>query len=206
MGDRQWSTLVWAVATFSALGWTAGLLAHLVVRRYCDAPRRSVQWLCAGGCGLAALSSTWPALLVAIAVTLWCVCLSVIDMHTMRLPNPLTGLGAVGVAGLSVAVGRWQAAAVGAGLLAGLYLCARLCGRGLGREGFGGGDVKLAVGLGGITAMAGGQVWIVSALGALVLTILAGLWRVCRPGGRGRVVPHGPSMCLASLISMAALA
>lgn len=205
MGEGQWSTLVWEVAMSSALGWTAGVLVHFVVRRYCDTPRRSVQTLCAMGCGLAALSSTGSALLLAIVVVLWAVCLSVIDFRTMRLPNPLTGLGAVGVAGLSVAVGRWQAAALGAGLLAGMYLFARVCSRGLGGGGFGGGDVKLAVGLGGITAMAGGRVWIVSALGALVLTILAGLWRARRPGGRRGAVPHGPSMCLASLIALAAL-
>lgn len=199
-----------AVGLAGLFGWTAGAGLHRVIRRYCEAERGPVQALAAAGCAMAAMCASGMALIAAIALVLWCVCLSVIDLHTMRLPNPLTGVGAVGVGLVAAASGRWPAAAVGAGLLAGLYLLGLVLAVAAGNVGFGGGDVKLAVGLGGATGMAGGQVWLWAAVGALVLTAAAGLWRRRRRGGAGArglggQLPHGPSMCLASLISLGAL-
>lgn len=190
----------------------AGTGLHVVIRGYCDcaAARRQMRVWAAVGCAAAAICASGMALVLAVALVLWCVCLCVIDLHTMRLPNPLTGAGAAGVGLVAAASGRWPAAAVGAALLAGLYLLGLVVARAAGSVGFGGGDVKLAVGLGGATGMAGGQVWLLAALGALVLTAAAGLWlrwrqRGDEPCGVGRQMPHGPSMCLASLISLGAL-
>ncbi|WP_024796473.1 prepilin peptidase [Tomitella biformata] len=171
-----------------------------MVARYAAVPRWQVSALCAAGCGLAALRVSGPVAMAAVALVLWCVCLSLIDLRIRRLPNSLTVTGAAVIGAFAVAADRWEAAALGAGLLAGAYLLGRLAG-----AGFGGGDVKLAVGLGGVTAMAGGQVWLWSAVGALILTAVAGLWRGCRARRAGIPVPHGPSMCVASLITLAAL-
>lgn len=214
MGDGVWVALL-------VSGWIAGVGVRQVVDSYGSAgsphlgpvtgrPGKLVQPLCSAGCGAAALTAQGPALAAGAALVLWCVCVSVIDLRTLRLPNMLTGLGAAGVAAVAVATGRWQAAALGAGMLAGLYLLARIVGGASGMGGFGGGDVKLAVGLGGATAMAGGHVWLAAALGALLLTavvgaVLAGLRRGRRGVVEHRMLPHGPSMCLATLIALAAL-
>jgi leader peptidase (prepilin peptidase)/N-methyltransferase len=61
----------------------------------------------------------------------------------------------------------------------------------------GAGDVKLALGLGGVTGAAGVEVWVAAAFGAPLLTLV---WAVL---SRRRVVPHGPSMCLATALSLA---
>ncbi len=60
----------------------------------------------------------------------------------------------------------------------------------------GAGDVKLALGLGSLTACFGGDVWLLAAIGAPVLTAAIGI--VARLGWSAAFVPHGPSMCAAS--------
>lgn len=170
-------------------GWLAGFAAWLVIRRYCDAPAWLPQALCAAGFALAGIRADGLWLAASCLLVWWCVCLAVIDARTMRLPNALTGLGAVGMAAAGFASGRGAAALLGAALLAGLYLLVTALG------GMGLGDAKLAVGLGGATALAGGQVWLLAAVGALAGTAALGLWRRAP-------APHGPSMCLASLIAL----
>ncbi|WP_153413090.1 prepilin peptidase [Nocardia macrotermitis] len=142
-----------------------------------------------------------PATIAAfLALTGWCVVLSVIDLRERRLPNALTGPGAVTVLGVATVTGRGTAAALGALLLAVPYLLIHL----LFPAAFGAGDVKLALGLGAAATFGGAQVWVWAALAAPVLTALAGLvvrirGRPARAAPVDRAIPHGPAMCLATL-------
>ncbi|PRC55470.1 prepilin peptidase, partial [Mycobacterium sp. ITM-2017-0098] len=64
----------------------------------------------------------------------------------------------------------------------------------------GAGDVKLAIGIGALTGAFGPDVWVLAAAGASICTGLLALWR----SGRAleSSVPHGPSMCLASVAAV----
>jgi leader peptidase (prepilin peptidase)/N-methyltransferase len=64
----------------------------------------------------------------------------------------------------------------------------------------GAGDVKLAIGLGALTACFGAQVWFLAAVGAPLLTVAIGM--AARLGWSAKAVPHGPSMCLASAMAL----
>ena len=64
----------------------------------------------------------------------------------------------------------------------------------------GAGDVKLALGLGALTGCFGGDVWLLAAIGAPLLTAVIGL--VARFGWSATTVPHGPSMCAASAAAL----
>ncbi|WP_280468111.1 A24 family peptidase [Nocardia cyriacigeorgica] len=162
------------------------------------------------------------------ALGAWCIALSVSDIRSRRLPDALTGPGAVVIFLYAVATGRTSAAAAGAALLTLAYLVVHL----ISPVAFGAGDVKLAVGLGAAAGMSGGQAWVWAAVGAPALTALAGIgaliaastgpsisapaaaslrsrrpWRHIRaptpPVGAAPVtVPHGPSMCLATLLAV----
>jgi leader peptidase (prepilin peptidase)/N-methyltransferase len=61
----------------------------------------------------------------------------------------------------------------------------------------GAGDVKLAIGLGGLTGYFGVEVWFLAALAAPLLTATWAVGvRAVRVGADALTVPHGPSMCL----------
>jgi leader peptidase (prepilin peptidase) / N-methyltransferase len=62
-------------------------------------------------------------------------------------------------------------------------------------------DVKLALGLGALTGCFGGDVWLLAAIGAPLLTAVIGV--VARLGWSATSVPHGPSMCVASAAALA---
>ncbi|MFB8274977.1 prepilin peptidase [Nocardia colli] len=141
------------------------------------------------------------------ALLAWCVVLSVIDFRQLRLPNPLTGGGAVAVFGYALSTGRCTAAVLGAVLLAAPYLLVHLALP----AAFGAGDVKLAIGLGAAAGLGGGQVWVWSALAAPLLTACAGvavigLRRTRAPTETTRriAMPHGPAMCLATVCALVA--
>jgi len=159
--------------------------------------------------------------------TLWCVTLAVIDVRVRRLPNALTGPGAVAVLGYALAVGRPGAAVAGAILLAFPYLLVHL----VAPAACGAGDAKLAVGVGAAAGLGGSQAWLIAALGAPMLTAIAGVvtlalcrssrdqrsHRTGRPapdrnrpppraGPRSRTLPHGPAMCGATVLALAATA
>ncbi len=136
-----------------------------------------------------------------LAVLIWTVSLSVFDLRQRRLPNGLTLVGAVVILTVCAGYGRGSAAALGAVSLGGLYLAVHLGAP----AGIGGGDVKLALGLGALTGALGVPVWLLAALGAPVLTVILGTVTALRQGTglAGTVVPHGPSMCLASLAAAA---
>ncbi|WP_067890023.1 prepilin peptidase [Nocardia vaccinii] len=138
-----------------------------------------------------------------LALTGWCVLLSVIDLRERRLPNALTAAGAVTVLGVAAATGHGAAAVFGALLLAVPYLVIHLAFP----AAFGAGDVKLALGLGAAAACGGAQVWVWAALTAPVLTALAGMavrarGHPARPAHADPALPHGPAMCLATLTAL----
>ena len=127
----------------------------------------------------------------------WAAALSVIDLTRRRLPNILTLPGAAAILIGCALCGRGPAALLGAVALGAVYLAVHL----VDPAGMGGGDVKLAVGLGGLTGALGTPVWLLAALVAPLLTALAGTIAALRRPGRG--IPHGPSMCAASLLAAA---
>jgi leader peptidase (prepilin peptidase)/N-methyltransferase len=133
---------------------------------------------------------------IAAAVLAWLAALSVYDITQRRLPNTLTVPGAVVIVAGAVAAGRGPVALAGAAALTAVYLLVHLTAP----TAMGAGDVKLALGLGALTGSFGADVWFLAALGAPLLTAAAARVAVLRR--TGPAVPHGPSMCLASVVAM----
>lgn len=132
---------------------------------------------------------------LGLAVLAWLITLSWHDLRDRRLPDTLTlpGAGALLVgAGLA---GRGLPALAGAAGLAGLYLLVHLANP----AGLGGGDVKLALGVGALTGTFGPAVWALAALGAPLLT--AG-WALIALRGGARGVPHAPAMALTGVAAV----
>lgn len=128
-----------------------------------------------------------------LVVLAWAAALTAIDLRRRRLPDVLTLTGAVVVLVVCIGCGRGLSAVLGALALAVPYLLIHL----VEPAGLGGGDVKLAIGLGALTGALGAPVWVLAALGAPVLTAVLGTVAMLVRGATA--VPHGPSMCLASL-------
>jgi leader peptidase (prepilin peptidase) / N-methyltransferase len=122
-------------------------------------------------------------------VVAWLVVLSCYDLRQRRLPNLLTLPGAGVILVAAGCAGRGVPALAGAAALAGMYLLVHL----RAPAGMGAGDVKLAIGLGGLAGCFGVAVWFLAAVAAPLLTALVGVVL-----GGGAAVPHGPSMCLAT--------
>jgi leader peptidase (prepilin peptidase)/N-methyltransferase len=125
---------------------------------------------------------------------LWMGVLSVYDVRHRRLPNLLTLPGAGVILLVAALSGRGLPALAGAAALAGMYLLVHLAAP----AGMGAGDVKLAIGLGGLAASFGVGVWFLAALAAPLLTTLWCVGRLVVMPRQVRAVPHGPSMCLAT--------
>lgn len=127
---------------------------------------------------------------------MWLVVLSAYDIRHRRLPNALTLPGAAAIITAAGFGGCGPAATLGAAALAGLYLVSHL----MSPAGMGAGDVKLALGLGALTGCFGAGAWFLAAFGAPVLTLLCGVGaRLLRRRGP---LPHGPSMCVASVVAV----
>lgn len=129
---------------------------------------------------------------VVAVVLAWLIVLSVWDLARRRLPNVLTLPGGAAVLIGAAVAGRGGPALAGAVGLTAVYLLVHL----LAPAAMGGGDVKLAIGLGGLTGCFGVGVWFLAALAAPLLTAVVGVL------GRVRFVPHGPSMCVASALAV----
>jgi leader peptidase (prepilin peptidase) / N-methyltransferase len=133
---------------------------------------------------------------IAAVVLGWLAVLSVYDVIQRRLPNALTlPGGGVIVVGAAVA-GHGPTALVGAAVLTTVYLLVHL----VSPTAMGAGDVKLAIGLGALTGCFGADVWFLAALGAPLLTGAVGV--LARLGWSATTVPHGPSMCAASVAAV----
>lgn len=127
----------------------------------------------------------------------WMSVLSCYDIRHRRLPNRLTVPGFAVIMLVAGGFGHCRAALVGAAALAGVYLLVHL----VAPATMGAGDVKLALGLGALTACFGVDAWLLAALAAPVLTAVIGV--AARVGWSMRAVPHGPSMCAASVAAVA---
>jgi leader peptidase (prepilin peptidase)/N-methyltransferase len=130
-------------------------------------------------------------------VVAWAAALTLSDVRVRRLPNGLTLTGAVVILTGAALAGRGAPALIGGLALGGLYLVVHLADP----SGLGAGDVKLALALGALTGAFGIAVWTLAALAAPMLTAMMGVIAVVRR--RRIVLPHGPSMCVASLASAA---
>lgn len=134
-------------------------------------------------------------MLIGLAV-LWMAALAGYDLLRFRLPNWLTIPGFAAISAVAVGSGHGRAAMAGAVALAVVYLLTHL----LAPEAMGAGDVKLALGLGSLTGCFGAEVWLLAAIGAPLLTAVVGT--VARLGWSVRSVPHGPSMCAATMAAI----
>lgn len=124
-------------------------------------------------------------------VLVWLVVLCTYDIRYQRLPNWLTLPGSAVIICAAVLSGHGAPAVTGAAALVAVYLLVHLAAP----AALGGGDVKLAVGVGALTGTFGPDVWVLAALGAPLLTAAV----ACGAAIRGiPTVPHGPSMCVAS--------
>ncbi|MGA8332495.1 MAG: A24 family peptidase, partial [Mycobacterium sp.] len=132
---------------------------------------------------------------IAVAL-LWMVALSVYDVRCRRLPNWLTLPGFATILLVASASDDGVAALAGAAVLSAVYLLVHL----VSPTAMGAGDVELAAGLGALTGCFGGDVWLLAALGAPLLTGAAAMVAALRRSGPS--VPHGPSMCLASVAAI----
>ena len=131
------------------------------------------------------------------SVIAWAAALTLVDVRVRRLPNALTLTGAVVILAGAAATGRGTPALMGGLALAGLYLVVHLADP----SSMGAGDVKLALALGALTGAFGLAVWTLAALAAPMLTAILGVIALVRR--RRMPLPHGPSMCVASLVSAA---
>jgi leader peptidase (prepilin peptidase) / N-methyltransferase len=132
-----------------------------------------------------------------VCVLVWLAALSVYDIRERRLPNWLTIPGAAVVIAVAAVHGHGAAAVLGAVALFAVYAVVHL----VSPAAMGAGDAKLAIGIGALTGTFGGDVWVLSALGAPVMT--AGWAVVAIVRRSARTVPHGPSMCLAATTAVA---
>lgn len=121
-------------------------------------------------------------------VIAWMAVLCCYDVRDRRLPNLLTLPGAAAILAGAVEAGRGVPAVAGAAALTGAYLLVHL----VSPTAMGAGDVKLAIGLGGLAGCFGAGVWFLAAITAPLLTAVVALVL------GARAVPHGPSMVLAT--------
>ncbi|WP_425437020.1 prepilin peptidase [Mycobacterium aquaticum] len=129
---------------------------------------------------------------MAVGVVLaWLLALCVYDIRQQRLPNWLTLPGSAVILSAAVLFGHGAAAIAGAVALVVAYLLVHLAAP----AALGGGDVKLAVGVGALTGIFGPDVWVLAALGAPLLTAVLAAGAAIRGIP---TVPHGPSMCVAT--------
>ncbi|GAA4534947.1 prepilin peptidase [Mycobacterium paraffinicum] len=134
----------------------------------------------------------------AVAVLVWLAVLSGYDIRERRLPNLLTLPGAGMILLAAALAGRGWPALAGATGLTAVYLLVHA----VAPAGMGAGDVKLAIGLGALAGGFGVGVWFLAALTAPLLTVSWGLLGRLLGGAGAASVPHGPSMCAATVAAI----
>ncbi|AII03964.1 peptidase [Rhodococcus opacus] len=194
----MWWLIAASVVAGAGAGWaarrTAGLFVGTVRPGWCEVVC-AVGVAATVGTGSAA-TAPW-VLPCAVAFWWWCVSLAVTDLCARRLPNLLTLPGFLAIVGVGAATGSAAAAVIGGVLLAAAYLAAYLGAPG----GVGAGDVKLALGVGAAAGLAGGGAWVLAAGLAPALTALAGCI-VLAVRRSAPPLPHGPAMCVATLVAL----
>src|SRR3954464_7720057 len=96
----------------------------------------------------------------------WLTALSFYDIRERRLPNWLTMPGAAVILVAAEVHERGVSAVLGAVALLAIYLLVHL----VSPTAMGAGDVKLAIGIGALTASFGSDVWLLATLGAPLLS------------------------------------
>ncbi|WFR71375.1 A24 family peptidase [Prescottella defluvii] len=187
----------WIVVGLLAGGLTGYGTRRLLAGFTRDAPI-PVGW-CEGACAVAFAAAALrvgssAALVPALALVWWMLAVSVVDLRVHRLPNMLTLPGGAAIIGFALGTGEARGAVAGALMLAGSYLMLHL----VAPSGMGAGDVKLAIGLGAVTGMAGASAWLAAAALAPVLSALVGVAR----RRVGDPIAHGPSMCAATAVAL----
>ncbi|MBY4108907.1 prepilin peptidase [Rhodococcus fascians] len=192
---------MWSLGVAVTVGAVAGVVLRVALRRW---QPRLLPALCVLGSGWAwwrfggsPHAASW-GLITWCVLTWWFAALIAVDLGCRRLPNVLTVPGAVVVPAVLMATGSAQAL-LGGGLLFGIYLVVHL---GAPRA-FGAGDVKLAWSVGSIACLGGAAGWTVAALSAPVATAVVGSIAAACGYPRARIA-HGPSMCAATLLAVAA--
>ena len=179
-------------------GAAAGAGARLLLGRLRRGTRvRAPGCELAVGAGWAATTGGWASgavpggwVPVLLALVWFGVAAGLVDLRHRRLPDALT-LPALPAA--LVLLAPLGAAAVGRGALGAVAAVALHAGvRRAAPGSLGGGDVKLAGSLGAVLGAVSGPALVLAAVLASVLTAGAGLL------GRRGVMPHGPSMLLAT--------
>lgn len=195
-----WIQSMWAQTLLVGVtGVVVGQSTAWVIRRHVPSWQPSgLSWLVGVGWGVVPATGAGGS---ALLLTWWCSCLASVDIGSRRLPNLLTAVGAVAVLGYGVLVGTLADVVIGGGALFGVYLAVHL----ILPKSFGGGDVKLAFALGGVAASVGIDAWVLAALLAPLLTGVLGILMTVGRTSRTSV-PHGPSMCAATLLALAAAA
>ena len=93
-----------------------------------------------------------------VCVLVWLAALSVYDIRERRLPNWLTMPGAAVILVMAAMHGRGGPAVLGAVALFAVYVVVHL----VSPAAMGAGDVKLAIGIGGLTGSFGSDVWMLA--------------------------------------------
>ena len=166
-----------------------------------------------------------PVWVPVLWVIIWSVSLSVVDVRTRRLPTPMIRWFGAGLLVLALLEGTPALirAVVGAGVLAGLLRLAGGVGAGVGAgagsgmgsdtvRGIGGGDIRLAVPLGGFVGLTGATI-IDAIVGSLLVAGLAAVLslgqvvvralvadRGSRRGSLGEPLAFGPWLCLGAVV------
>jgi leader peptidase (prepilin peptidase)/N-methyltransferase len=132
-----------------------------------------------------------------ICVLAWLTALSVYDIRERRLPNWLTMPGAAVILVTAAVHARGPSAFLGALALFAMYALVHL----ISAAAMGAGDIKLAIGIGALTASFGSDVWLLAALGAPLVSAWWATVAVLRRSEQ--TVPHGLSMCVAAATAIA---
>lgn len=206
LGPVDWGIIVIAAAA----GLMSGLTGRLVLARL----RRGVV-LHAGPCELAgaalfavvvarwhsgALPGWW--LPVPVALSVFAVPLVAVDIARRRLPDALTystsaalGCSVLAVAGFAGNEALVLAALSGSVVFFTMHLLVHV----VAPLSLGGGDVKLAGGLGGVLGAVGWPALVIGAgLASLITLAMAAFGRLARVGEWRSGVPHGPGLLAAT--------